>query len=109
MHELGVTLELVDLVSERARGRRVSRIRVEIGALAAIDRSSMSFCFEACSKDTPLEGAELVFEAVPGRARCRACGGDVVLARPYGECSCGSMSLDIQAGDGVRILDMEVV
>jgi hydrogenase nickel incorporation protein HypA/HybF len=102
-------MTLVDMAVERAEGRSIRRLRVEVGALAAIDMRSMEFCFEVCAKDTPLEGAELLFESVKGRARCRACNADVELTQPYGECPCGSLSLDITGGQSVRLLDMEIL
>jgi hydrogenase nickel incorporation protein HypA/HybF len=109
MHELGVTMELVDIAVLRAAGRRVTRLSVEIGDLAAIDRRSMLFCFEVCTKDTSLEGAELVFNSIPGRARCRSCRAEIEISKPYGRCACGSTSLEIVGGETLRLVEMEVL
>jgi hydrogenase nickel incorporation protein HypA/HybF len=108
LHELSLTMELVDVALERARGARVRRVRVAVGALAAVVPESMRFCFDACAKDTLLEGAELEIETLPGRARCRACAAAVTLERPYGECGCGSIDLEILSGDEVLLMEMEV-
>lgn len=59
MHELGLTRNLVAIVSEHAAGRRVSRVWLEIGTRSAILPDAVRFCFDVCSKGTPLEGAQL--------------------------------------------------
>lgn len=109
MHELGLTLEIVEVVVERAAGQRVRRVRLAVGALAAVVPDALRFCFDLCAKDTAAEGAELVIEEVPGRARCRACGGAVELLRPWGRCLCGSESLERLSGHELTVVDMEVV
>lgn len=109
MHELSLTRDIVAIAAARARGRRVRRVRVEVGKLAAVVPDAMRFCFEACAKDTVVEGADLVLEPVPGRARCRGCGHVLTLDVPYGECACGGLDLEILSGYEVIVVEMEVV
>ena len=59
MHELSITRNVVAIVSERAVGQRVTRVRLEIGRLTAVMPDSIRFCFDICAQGTPLEGAEL--------------------------------------------------
>ena len=59
MHELSITRNVVAIVSERAEGQRVTRVRLEIGRLTAVMPDSIRFCFDICAQGTPLEGAEL--------------------------------------------------
>lgn len=108
MHELGVTQEIVAIVSERANGARVRRVVVEIGKLAAILPDAVRFCFDLCSADTPAEGATLEIIETPGRARCRSCGAEVLLDRPFGRCECGNSELDWLGGEEIRVIEMEV-
>ncbi len=108
MHELGLTMEIVDVVVERAAGRPVRRVRVRVGKLAAVLPDALRFCFDLCAKDTSAEGAELVLEEVPGRARCRACEGMVDLVRPWGRCACGSEDLEELSGHELTVVEMEV-
>jgi hydrogenase nickel incorporation protein HypA/HybF len=109
MHELGITQEIVALTTDRAQGARVRRIVLEIGKLSAILPDAVRFCFDLCSQDTAAEGAELVILQPPGRARCRACGGEVVLERPMGQCGCGGTDLEWLSGEELRIKAIEVV
>ena len=59
MHELSITRNVVAIVSERAQGQRVTRVRLEIGRLSAVVPDSIRFCFDICAQGTPLAGAEL--------------------------------------------------
>ena len=66
MHELALTQSLVDLVTERTTGRQVLAVNVRVGDLSGIVADAMSFCFDVTTAGTPLEGARLVVEEVPG-------------------------------------------
>jgi hydrogenase nickel incorporation protein HypA/HybF len=109
MHELGITQEILAVVSERSEGARVRRVVLEIGKLTAILPDALRFCFEVCSAGTVAEGAELEIDELPGRARCRQCGAEVQLDQPFGRCACGSSDLDWLSGEELRIKEMEVV
>jgi hydrogenase nickel incorporation protein HypA/HybF len=110
MHELSITQTIIDTVIEVAQGAPVQRITLEIGELSAILPDSIRFCFEACIPNTPLAGAKLAIQTVPGRGRCRACGHEMTLDMPYGICDqCDSLAIDIIAGEGLVILSMETM
>jgi hydrogenase nickel incorporation protein HypA/HybF len=108
VHELGLAQEIVDVVSETVGTDRVARVVLEVGALALVLPDALRFCFDLATADTPLEGAELEIVETPGRARCRDCGGDVALTRPFGRCACGSSDLDWLSGEELRIKTVEV-
>jgi len=108
MHELGIAQEIVALVSEHAHGARVTRVVLEIGKLAAVLPDAVRFCFDLCGEGTVVEGASLDIIETPGRARCRACGGDVRLDRPFARCGCGSTELDWLSGEELKVKEFEV-
>ena len=66
MHELAITQDLVDLVAERTVGRQVVAVNVRVGTASGIVPDSMAFSFDVVTMQTPLEGARLVVEEVPG-------------------------------------------
>jgi hydrogenase nickel incorporation protein HypA/HybF len=107
VHELGITQQVVEIACENARGARVRRIVLEIGKLSAVLPDAVRFCFELCSQDTLAEGAALEIVEPPGLARCRACGGEVELERPFGRCVCGSADLEWLRGEELRITELE--
>ncbi len=108
MHELGIAQEVVALVAAHARGK-VTRVVLEIGKLSAVLPDAIRFCFDLCTEGTVVAGAELDIIEVPGRARCRQCGGDVVLEQPFGRCECGSTDLEWQSGEELNVKEYEVL
>ena len=59
MHELGLTRNIVSIVSEHAGARRVRRVRLAIGPLACVETRALEFCFDLVTEGTVLAGAEL--------------------------------------------------
>ena len=108
MHELGLAAEVVRIATEGCGGARVTRLVLEVGKLSAVLPDALRFCFDLAARDTLVEGAALDIVEVPGRARCRACGGGVELLRPFGQCSCGCSDLEWLSGDELRIKSLEV-
>jgi hydrogenase nickel incorporation protein HypA/HybF len=108
MHELGITQNIVAIVSEHAQNKKVQRVLLEIGKLSAIMPDAVRFCFDICSKGTILEGAILEIKEITGLARCRQCGAEIPLHKPYGSCSCGSLQLDLIAGEELKIKEIEI-
>ncbi|NEO33379.1 MAG: hydrogenase maturation nickel metallochaperone HypA [Symploca sp. SIO3C6] len=108
MHELGITQNIVAIVSEHAQGAKVQRVLLEIGKLSAIMPEAIRFCFDICSQGTVLEGAVLEIIEIPGLACCRQCGAKFSLNQPFGVCSCGSVEIDVISGQELKIKEMEV-
>jgi hydrogenase nickel incorporation protein HypA/HybF len=109
MHELSITRSVVAIVSERAAGQRVTRIRLEIGSLSAVMPDAIRFCFDICAADSPAAGAALEIDEIPGLGRCNDCGTEVRLTALIGRCPvCGTASLRLIAGQELNIKEMEV-
>ncbi|OAA24010.1 hydrogenase nickel incorporation protein HypA/HybF [Frankia sp. EI5c] len=110
MHELSVTVGLVDMIAERIpAGVRVSRVRLEIGRLSGVMVEPVRFCFDLVAAGTPLDGACLEVSQPPGWGRCRRCGDEVALPDLLTPCRCGSHEIDLTGGEQVRITAVEVV
>ena len=108
MHELGITRNIVEIVSEHAGENRVKRVALDIGKLSAVLPESIRFCFDVCSKDTVLENATLEINEIPGRGRCKSCGAEIDLAQLFDSCSCGSLLITCIAGEELKIKEIEV-
>jgi hydrogenase nickel incorporation protein HypA/HybF len=75
MHELSIAQSLIELVSDHAAREgagRVRRIHLRLGELSGF-RRALYFCFDAVSRGTPCEGAELAIEEVPLSVHCTHC------------------------------------
>jgi hydrogenase nickel incorporation protein HypA/HybF len=109
MHELGITRNIVAIVSDRAQGQTVLRVTLEVGRLSGMFSEAIRFCFDVCSKGTPLEGSVLHIIDVEGRGHCDACGAEPVITAPVGRCPvCREPRLRIVAGTELKIKEMEV-
>jgi hydrogenase nickel incorporation protein HypA/HybF len=109
MHELSIAMQVIEIAAERSSGRPIASIVLEVGRLTAVLPDALRFCFEGASEGTPAAGARLEIVEVPGRGRCRACGAEVELERPYGICACGNSDLEWLSGEELRIKELEVV
>ncbi len=109
MHEMSITQGIIELCLEHAGSRRVRSLDVEIGELGSVVPEAIEFCFEACSRETLLEGALLTIIRIPGRGLCQECGKETPLAELYGSCElCGSNQVVITAGEELRVREIEV-
>lgn len=108
MHELAITQSVVDAACDRAAGRPVRSIRIQVGALTAVVPQAMLFCFDLVTEGTVAEGASLQIEQCAGGAHCRSCGTDFALADTILLCPCGSADVAVTAGRELQILSMEV-
>jgi len=108
MHELSIAQAIVDTIGEAIGDGRVTRVEIEVGALAMVVPESLRFCFDLAAAGTPLADAELMIVQTPGRGRCRVCGDEMELAGPFARCGCGSPALEWLAGDALRIKTVEV-
>jgi hydrogenase nickel incorporation protein HypA/HybF len=109
VHEMSITQGVVEICENAAAGKRILAVVLEIGELSNIIPESMEFCFEACTKDTLLDGASLVIERIPARGRCRECGAEFHVKAYYENCpSCGGYQVDILSGEELRVKELEV-
>ena len=108
MHELTIAQSVVAICEGHANGRKVSDVVLEIGELAGVVPESIEFCFEACAKDTLLQGARLKLEIVPGIGCC-SCGYRGRVASLLDPChSCGEYGMTIVSGQELRVKEMEL-
>jgi hydrogenase nickel incorporation protein HypA/HybF len=108
MHELALMESIVATVEEKVRPARVACVRLQIGRLAGAFPDALRFCFDVCARGTTLEGATLEIDEIEGRARCRRCDAEVVMASFLDLCRCGSAELEVLAGTELRIKEVEV-
>ncbi|MDX3799567.1 hydrogenase maturation nickel metallochaperone HypA [Streptomyces sp. AK04-3B] len=112
MHEMSVALAVVDQVAEAAARSRcvtaVRSVRLQVGELAGVVPDALAFSFELACAGTVLEGAELITEAVPGRARCTPCAHEWAVGMPPRLIcpACGATHTELLAGRELQIVDV---
>jgi hydrogenase nickel incorporation protein HypA/HybF len=108
MHELSITEGIVAAVTDKLPDRKITLVRLEIGALSGVVADSVRFCFDLVTEGTSLEGANLEIIEPPATCRCRDCGGEFEPDGPIVLCSCGSADVAILTGTDLRILSVKV-
>ncbi|MFM6609610.1 MAG: hydrogenase maturation nickel metallochaperone HypA [Dolichospermum sp.] len=108
MHELGITQNIIAIVTENAQGKKVQKVLLEVGKLSAIMPDAIKFCFDICSQDTIVEGAILEILEIPGMAECRQCRTIFPIDKPFGICQCGSVQLEIITVEELKIKEIDV-
>ena len=108
MHELGITRNIVGIVSEAADGRPVRQVTLEIGKLSGVMADAIAFCFDAVAQGTPLEGAKLDIREIDGQGECTACGAEFAMPTLYTPCTCGSHSVKRLRGEELNVKNMEL-
>ncbi len=113
MHELAIAQSIADAVTTRAiacKASRVKNVRLKVGEASGVVTDSLAFCFEMLASFDPLlEGARLVIDTVPHRARCRHCELEFAIADFVAQCpTCGEWSTEVVSGSELQILDMEI-
>ena len=113
MHELSIAQSIVEAVKAHAttcNATHVKGVRLRIGEAAGVVTDSLTFCFEMIASTEPmLEGATLLIDTVPHRARCQHCNQEFRVKQCIAQCPlCGEWSEEIVSGHELQILDMEI-
>ena len=108
MHELSIAESVVDAITARTGERRVRRVRLRGRPAVRRVRRRVAVLLRAGGHGTPVDGAALEIDELPGRARCATCDEEFVLSDPILLCGCGSSDVRVITGDELRILSVEV-
>jgi len=112
MHEMSLAESVVRIAEQAAQREgfvRVKTVRLEIGALAAVEPDAMRFCFDAATRDSVADGARLEIIKTPGSAWCADCAETVSVTARFDPCPvCGSHPLQLTGGTELRVKELEV-
>ncbi len=100
MHEHGICEGLVDLIEQQAAGRKVTGVRLRIGARHAVVDQAFDQAFAMAADGTAAAGAKLDLVVTPMTVTCRACGRHSESTDPLAVCSgCGGSDVDLSGGE----------
>ena len=112
MHEVSLIESVVGIVVDERRRQAFSRvrtIRLQLGALGHAEPEALQFCFEAVTRGTIADGAQLMIDIIPGEGMCSACRQPVGMMERFVICPhCGSPTVVITAGGELRVAELEV-
>jgi len=112
MHEIALAEGVLHLIEDAARRQafsKVSTVWLEIGQLAGVEVEAMRFCFDAVTRGSVAEGAQLGIVATPGTGWCLQCAAAVTLSEAPVACPrCGGYQLQVTGGTEMRVKELEV-
>lgn len=113
MHEMSLCEGIRRVVDEAVAGpdiTRVTKVRLEIGRFAGVEKDALNFAWDVVMRGSKAEGATLEMIDLPGRATCFDCVNTVDINDRLDPCpDCGGGRLLPEGGDEMRIKDLEVV
>lgn len=107
MHELSIALSILDMVALEAikkQAREVKEIELEVGRLAGVDISALTFSLQTAQRYSPFEKAQVrIVEVVP-LSRCRLCGREFSPQKIFDPCPyCRSDNTELVQGRELRL------
>lgn len=109
MHELAICQSIADAARRHSNGRGVQTIHLRIGTLRQVVPETLEFCWSLVTEGSDLAGAQLAVQRVTARLHCRSCTQDSEITALALACrSCGSVAVDVVAGDEFLITALEL-
>lgn len=115
MHEVSLMTNILEIASEEMQKHVATKLKsltVRYGSLTNIVADSMHFAFEALTKNTSLEGANLILQEENVSIKCHTCGhsctvqGKEYLYMPCPSCN-KQTSFEVTGGDGIFLDRLE--
>lgn len=112
MHEMslmGGVFEVIEQTLSQHEVNRVIQVKLKVGELTNAEPDALEMAFEAYSKDTICEGAELIVERVQVRGRCRNCQLEFAVETLFFLCpKCQNSSIEVIQGEELLLESLEV-
>lgn len=112
MHELSVTQQVLDIAVNKAveaGATAVKRINLVVGEMSSVVDDSVQFYFDFLAKDSIAKGAQLCFQRIPTRVRCRGCGHEYAPMGDTWACpQCRECDVEVIAGNEFYLDSIEV-
>lgn len=112
MHEMSImggVFEAIEQTLSQHEAKRVLQVKLKVGELTNAEPDALNMAFEAYSKDTLCEGAELIVERVPVHGRCRNCQYEFRVETMFFLCpNCQDTSIEVIQGEELLLESLEV-
>lgn len=112
MHEMAIAEGILNIAFDYAaqnQSTKLVRITLNIGEMSGVEIEALNMSFEALTKNTIAEGAELVINWIPIIGECNKCGKEFKIARYNFFCPECDGILILKSGRELQVesLDME--
>ncbi len=110
MHELSLCRSIYSIAHRAAGGRRVLRIRLDVGELRQVIPETLCYCWGIVTDETPLAGSELAINHIAAIIACKDCGAQTRMRGiPMLVCGeCGSGQVRVVSGEEFLLCSLDV-
>jgi len=112
MHEMSIAMNILEIAEQNAidsGSSVINSIEVEIGTLAGIELSSLSFCFETARKSTRLaQSAKLEIISIAAVGKCADCNVDAEADFYHALCPECGQPVAVSGGRDLRVKSINV-
>ncbi len=112
MHEMSIALNIVELAMDYAKKENAQSIRqidIDVGSLSGVLTDSLSFCFEAATKNTLAENATLAINSIPAKGECNNCNHQWNVEQLPCNCpKCGDYFVRLLAGKELQVKSITI-
>jgi hydrogenase nickel incorporation protein HypA/HybF len=109
VHEIGLCQSVLAAVEGKAGGRRVTGVRLRVGALHRVGPEAFEQTFSMVASDSVADGADVEVVVVPVEGHCQACGQDWKAEDQLPLCpECGSTDVTLTGGDELVLESLEI-
>lgn len=105
---MGDIFEIIEDNIAKYNLQRIEKVVLKIGEFTCVEDSALEFAFEAFSKDSLAEGAELLIDRVKASAKCDECGQVFSISFTDKKCpKCNTFSNNIITGYELLLNEIE--
>jgi len=112
MHEMTIAVSIVDVVCKKAikeNAIKINNIILEIGELSGVMVDALEFCFEAATKNTIADGAQLKIHNIKAEAFCKSCNNNFSIESDFSPCpTCDNFNFEITKGKELTIKSFNI-
>jgi hydrogenase nickel incorporation protein HypA/HybF len=112
MHELSIAMSIIEIAEENARRENatmVKKIELDIGTQSGVVLEALEFAMESAVRNTMLEKAKVVYNAISARAECNKCGHIFYTEDLFSPCpECGNPFSQIIQGRELKVKSLIV-
>ena len=112
MHELSLAQNIIAIVREemeKHQAKVLTSLRLAVGKMSGVVPDSLTFCLELITRDTDLQGVEVVIDVIPLCCACRDCKEEFEISQFTATCPhCGSHDITMISGRELSIVELEV-
>lgn len=112
MHEMAIAEGILDICLDTLKengGSVVRSIQIHIGHMSGVEPEALTFCFDAVSKGTPAEKAQLEIELVPVTGYCLDCQESFRIDNYVFRCpTCEGQQVITEKGKELKVVSIDI-